>query len=243
LAAGIGFPGFFKGDSGVLTASPNLPYLHDFPLASRLSEVLGMPVFACNDAMLAALGEHRFGAGKGLRNLLHLTLGTGIGGGLVLDGRPYAGESGMAMEIGHLRVERDGRLCGCGGHGCLEAYASATAVAARFRELSGEACEDARAVYRLAKEGNPDARRVFIEAGGFLGRGIAEAVKLLDVGHVSISGGLSHAWDMLYPSMLEAVDAGLIVPQKTRVAIMPSTLGDDAGLLGAAVYALDHAIA
>ncbi|MDQ6967538.1 MAG: ROK family protein, partial [Mariprofundaceae bacterium] len=135
-AVGIGFPGFFIGNSGVLASSPNLPNLHNFKLAHMLSYVLNLPVTAQNDALCAAIGELHFGAAKGLENLLHITLGTGVGGGLVLNHTPYTGEGGMAMEFGHLRVCHDtsAHLCGCGGHGCVEAYASASAVASHYFE-------------------------------------------------------------------------------------------------------------
>lgn len=235
---GIGFPGFFRGDSGVLTASPNLPNLKDIPLAAALSERLGLQVRVQNDALMAALGEFRFGAGKGLDSLIHLTLGTGIGGGLILNGEPYSGEGGTAMEIGHMRIIPGGRPCGCGAKGCLETYASASAVTARYREESGNTAEDAAAVYRLAQEGDTVAERLLREAGDYLGRAIAEAVKLLDVHHISISGGMSAAWDRLQPPMRNAVEREVIPPLHNVVQIHRSELGDDAGLLGAASLAL-----
>ncbi|MDX8404217.1 MAG: ROK family protein, partial [Mariprofundaceae bacterium] len=137
-AIGIGFPGFFLGNSGVLVSSPNLPKLHNVELAKKLSNKLNIPVHIQNDALCAAIGEHRFGAGGKSDNLLHITLGTGIGGGLILNNSPYTGESGMAMEFGHLSIVHDehARTCGCGGRGCVEAYASATAIAARYFEIS-----------------------------------------------------------------------------------------------------------
>lgn len=237
-AVGIGFPGFFRGDSGVLAASPNLPNLKDFPLSNALCERLKLPVRVQNDGLLAALGEFRFGAGKGVESLIHLTLGTGIGGGLILNGEPYSGEGGMAMEIGHMRLVPGGRPCGCGAKGCLEAYASASAVTTRYREESGNAAEDAAAVYQLAREGDAVAEHILQEAGDYLGRAIAEAVKLLDVHHISISGGMSAAWEMLLPPMQAAVEREVIPPLRDRIAIHRSELGDDAGLLGAASLAL-----
>ena len=234
-AVGIGFPGFFRGNTGIIAASPNIPALRDFPLAETVTKALGLPVFVQNDALCAALGEQRHGVGKGSANLLHLTLGTGIGGGLVLNGIPYFGERGMALEIGHLCVDcsESARPCGCGNSGCVEAYASASAVACRYAELTGIQTGAAE-IHALAGRRDENAEAVLAEAGKYLGMAIAEAIKLLDLGTVSISGGLTGAWEMLHPPMLAALDAGLLPPQRGHVAVLRSALGDDAGLLGAA---------
>jgi len=234
---GIGFPGFFRGDSGILAASPNLPLLHDFPLADLLSQALDQPVFVQNDALCAAIGEHCYGAGQGHANLLHITLGTGVGSGLILNNRPYSGEHGMAMEFGHLCIEHhNGRLCGCGNYGCVEAYASATAVAKRFTELCGGQ-HDAKKIFELALQCNNCAEKIMSEAGMYLGMAIAEAVKLLDVSTITISGGLSSAWDLLYPPLMNELDSNLIAPLKGQVNVLHSKLNDNAGLLGAAAIA------
>lgn len=237
-AVGIGFPGFFIADTGVLEASPNIPMLHDFPLAEHLSEQLGIPVCAHNDALMAALGEFKYGAGQEATNLLHITLGTGVGGGLILDGRPYTGESGMAMEIGHLCVKADGRPCGCGGKGCLEAYASASAIATRYHEAGG-AHLDAAAIHARALDGDALAGQILQEAGFYLGRAIGECSKLLDIRLVTVSGGLTGAWDMLHPHIISGLEQRLIPPQRGRIHIRKTALGDDAGLLGAASMALE----
>jgi len=240
--AGIGFPGFFRSETGIVEASPNIPQLHEFDLAGALSKQLKISVSAQNDALLAALGEFRFGAGKGLSQLIHITLGTGVGGGAILNNAPYSGDGGMAMEIGHLRVEpqdsKSARMCGCGNRGCLEAYSSATAIAARFMEASGHKVNDARQVYALATGGDAIARRILEEAGDYLGRALAEAVKLLDIRNISISGGLASAWNIFHPAMASSLEHELIPPLRDRVNIHRSTLGDNAGLLGAATLAM-----
>ncbi|GAV19134.1 glucokinase [Mariprofundus micogutta] len=234
---GMGFPGFFHSQSGLLASSPNLPLLRDFALAERLAEQLSIDVAVENDALCAAIGEHRYGAGKGYANLLHVTLGTGIGSGLILNHAPYSGEHGMAMEFGHLCIEHhDGRLCGCGNHGCVEAYASATAIIRRFNECCG-AHSDAKEVFELAQQGHDCANRIMLEAGQYLGMAIAEAVKLLDVTSITVSGGLSGAWDLLYPALMSELDTNLIPPLKGKVDVLRSTLDDNAGLLGAAAIA------
>ena len=237
---GIGFPGFFRGTTGVLAGSPNLPLLEDFALAQRLSERLKIRVAVQNDALCAAMGEQRYGAGKGHENLLHITLGTGVGGGLILAGLPYTGERGMAMEFGHLRVvHKQAHQCGCGNYGCLEAYASATAVARRFGELSG-IDTDARRVYEYACDGNRDAALILKETGIYLGLAIAESVKLLDVETITISGGLSHAWPLIHPPLMAELNDNLIPPLRGKISVLQSTLDDKAGLLGAAHIAAHH---
>lgn len=234
-AIGAGFPGFFLGSSGHLVASPNLPNLQQVELADRLSAALNLPVHIQNDALCAAIGEQRFGAGSGVLNLLHITLGTGIGGGLILNGTPYTGESGMAMEFGHLCVARDenARICGCGGRGCVEAYASASAITQRYFEATAirSSAED---IYKRACSGDDSANAIFESAGSYLGMAIAEAVKMLDLHTITISGGLTGAWPLLYPAMVDSMNSNLIPPLKGKITISKSTLNDQAGLLGAA---------
>jgi len=232
---GIGFPGFFIGDSGVLASSPNIAQLKNFNLAEKLTHALHIPVFAQNDALCAAMGEVRFGAAVGQKNLLHITLGTGIGGGLILNHHPYTGENGMAMEFGHLRVEHGdkARLCGCGGKGCVEAYASATAICTRYAEATGKQYET-KAIFEAATHNDRDAHKIIVSAGAYLGAAIAESTKLLDIRTVTISGGLVGAWSLLHPSIMLALNENLIPPLQGKVTILPSTLSDHAGLLGAA---------
>jgi len=240
-AIGVGFPGFFLGNSGILAASPNLPKLHNVHLAERVSRRLNVPAYIQNDALCAAIGEHRFGAGRGTKNLLHITLGTGIGGGLILNNTPYTGEGGMAMELGHLRVVHGdaARACGCGGKGCVEAYASAKAIASRYFELSGIQT-DAQKIYEQACKGDNDAKEIIESAGTYLGMAMAEAVKLLDVHTITISGGLTGAWPLLHPAMTKSLDTSLIPPLKGKINVLKSTLDDNAGLLGAAVLAISQ---
>ncbi len=240
-AVGIGFPGFFDAHSGHLIASPNLPYIHHLPLAERLQTRLGLPVSMQNDALCAALGEHRFGRGQGISNLLHITLGTGIGGGLILQHRPWSGETGMAMEFGHIRIRQgtSARRCGCGNHGCVEAYASATAITEIYREKTGEACP-AHIIFRQASEGDACARQLWQQAGDALGIAIAQCVIMLDIHHITISGGMTGAWDLLHPAIEAGLQKALIPPQQDKVQVVASALNDHAGLLGAALLACEQ---
>ncbi len=237
-AIGAGFPGFFLGDSGLLLASPNLPNLHDVPLSRRLTESLGLPVIVQNDALCAAVGESKFGAGRGADNLLHITLGTGIGGGLILNSNPYSGESGMAMEFGHLCVNytQSARHCGCGGKGCVESYASATAISAMYAQATGEQL-DTKTIFERACDTDALAKELFENAGNYLGKAIAEAIKLLDVHTVTISGGLIGAWSLLHPAIMAALNTHLIPPLQGKITVLPSTLDDNAGILGASALA------
>lgn len=239
-AIGIGFPGFFLGTSGVLFSSPNLPLLKEVDLGKTLSNTLGLSVVAQNDALCAAIGEHRFGAGMGRTNMIHITLGTGIGAGLILNNLPYTGEDGMAMEFGHLCINPDdhARMCGCGNTGCLEAYASASAIVSQFEEKSGIQME-ANEIYQHSLNGNKQAEEVLLTAGAYLGAAIAEAVKILDVRYITISGGLSGAWPILHPVLMKHLNARVISPLKGKITVVRSQLDDKAGLLGAAALAFD----
>jgi len=237
-AIGIGFPGYFRGDSGIVAASPNIPALRDFALAETMRSRMKLPVSVQNDGLCAAIGEHQFGVGEERSNLLHITLGTGIGCGLILNNQPFTGDNGMAMEFGHLCVHTGdkARLCGCGNYGCVEAYASATAISSRYAKQSGQN-KDAASIYEMACKENKAAINVFEEAGMYLGLAVAEAVKLLDIHLVSISGGLTGAWPLLHAPIISALEANLISPQRGKVIVRRSSLDDNAGLLGAAVIA------
>ncbi len=230
---GIGFPGYIS--NGVVMGSPNIPALHEVALAERLADALHRPVVVENDANCAALGEWRFGAGEQAVSLLHLTLGTGVGSGLIRRGAIFSGDQGMALEMGHLRVDwrPDARRCGCGGLGCLEQYASATAVARAY----GHGVEAAE-VHARACDGDGRAKELFAQAGAALGGAIAQAVKLLDLRAVTISGGMIGAWDYLAPALERAMEANLLPPQQGKVTVRASTLHDHAGLLGAAALVM-----
>ncbi len=214
IGAGIGVPGIIDVEAGMMRKSANLPGWSDYPVRDIIERRLGARVFLDNDANVAALGEKWLGAARDADNMAMLTLGTGIGGAIVLGGKLFYGMSGMAGEFGHVTVEPNGVICGCGNHGCAERYASATAVVRMAREAidSGLAPElakaagsdpefSAKSIYNLAIQGNVDAQRIFQRFGQALGILMADLVNILDLDMFVIGGGVVSAWDAFAPRM------------------------------------------
>ena len=252
LPVGVGAAGIVD-TRGWLRHSPNIPGWDDVPLAERLHAELGVPVTVDNDAHAAAWGEHRAGAGRGAGGtMLMLTVGTGVGGGLVQDGRLVRGAHGMAAEFGHLVVDEGGSLCGCGNRGCLEALASGTAIGRAAREAleaGGQspllALADpptGKSVTRAAEQGDPLAVAALARCGFWLGVGIASLVNALDPAVVVVGGGALQAGELLLGPAREAYLERLMGrAHRTPAPVVAATLGDDAGLVGAALLALDAA--
>ena len=214
VGAGIGVPGIIDVEAGMMRLSANLPGWTDYPVRDEIERRLGARVFLDNDANVAALGEKWLGAGRDVRNMAMLTLGTGIGGAIVLDGKLFYGMSGMAGEFGHVTIEPNGVPCGCGNRGCAERYASATAVVRMAREAidsglapelakaaSSDAEFSAKSIYNLAIQGNTDAQRIFVRFGEALGILLADLVNVLDLDMFVIGGGVVSAWDAFAPRM------------------------------------------
>ncbi|MDP2950585.1 MAG: ROK family protein [Chloroflexota bacterium] len=244
-AVGICSPGPCDVQAGVIPSAPNLPGWQDVPLCRYLEERLGVPVYLENDATAAALGEHVYGAGRGCRHLIYITVSTGIGGGIIIDGKLYTGATGAAGEIGHITLDPDGPLCGCGNRGCLEAFASGRAVAtqgdaliaqggspllARLAQEEGEVT--AEAVCRAALAGDPEARRLIERAGYYLGIGFATYVNIFDPEMIIVGGGLSRAGDLLLgPARAEMKERAM--PESLRVLRLElAELGDYSGAMG-----------
>jgi len=207
-------PGIIEMETGMMRKSANLPGWSDYPVRDVIEGRLGAKVFLDNDANVAALGEKWLGAGRDANNLAMLTLGTGIGGAIVLGGKLFYGMSGMAGEFGHVTVVPDGVQCGCGNRGCAERYASATAIVRMAREAieSGEAPElakaasadpefSAKSIYNLAIQGDAAAQRIFQRFGEVLGILLADLVNILDLDMFVIGGGVVSAWDAFAPKM------------------------------------------
>jgi glucokinase len=238
-AVGIGFPGFIDPASKRLSQSPNLPGLYNINLVTPLTRVVGVPVVLENDALAAAYGEYCADTDY-TGSLVYLGLGTGVGGGVILDGKTYPGSHGVAMEIGHLIIEPGGRQCGCGNHGCLEQYASASGVQLTYAGLTGNGGMDAAIVAALAREGDVKAIAAYHRAGDSLAKGLASILKVLDVPRVVIGGGMSRSWNLMKPAFDSRLDADLIPALRGRVDVHISHSGDQAGVVGAAMLAVAH---
>jgi glucokinase len=240
-AVGIGCGGPMTWPQG--RVSPlNIPGWRDFPLVDRMARhVGGRSVRIHNDAVCFAVGEHRQGAGRGSPALLGMVVSTGVGGGLVLDGRVVVGPSGNAGHIGHLVVDPDGPVCACGGRGCLEAVARGPAVTAWAREQGWAAAagSDGRALVSDAARGDPVAVAALRRAGEALGVAISSATLLLDLDVVSIGGGLAQAGPFLFGPLEETLRRHARLPFARAVRVVPAALGQDAGLIGAAALAVD----
>ena len=216
LGAGIGIPGIIDMQTGMLRKSANLPGWADYPVRAEIERRLGARVVLENDANAAALGEQWLGAARDVPNMAVVTLGTGIGGGIVLGGKIWHGMNGMAGEFGHVTLEPEGHPCGCGNRGCAEQYASASAIVRMAREAiaSGEAASLAKAasadaefgaksIYNLALQGDEHAQRIFRSFGRYLGILLAGLVNVLNLDMYVLGGGVSSAWDAFAPNMFE----------------------------------------
>jgi glucokinase len=201
-------------ETGMMRKSANLPGWSDYPVRDEIERRLGARVFLENDANVAALGEKWLGAARDVDNMAMVTLGTGIGGAIILNGKIFYGMNGMAGEFGHVTIEPNGVPCGCGNHGCAERYASATAVVRMAREAiesgqapalakaaSSDAEFSAKSIYNLAIQGNEDAQRIFHRFGVSLGMLMADLVNILNLDMFVIGGGVVSAWDAFAPSM------------------------------------------
>ncbi|HJS25524.1 MAG TPA: ROK family protein [Actinomycetota bacterium] len=253
VAVGVGAAGLVDSSEGTLRFAPNLAW-RNLPIAARMREALELPVLVENDASMAAFAEYRFGAGRGYRHLLLVTVGTGIGGGIVSDGRLFRGAHGFAAEIGHIIVEPNGPPCGCGNRGCWEQVAAGRAIGRMGRQ---EATEPGSSIRRLAG-GDPDkvtgrlvteaalqgddaAEGILAEAGRRLGEGIAGLVNVLDPQIVVVGGGVIVAGDLLLDPARTAFHDAVEGPDyRPPIPIVPAELGNDAGAVGAAALALEE---
>ncbi len=233
---GIGFPGFIDPNTYLIAQSPNLPGLMNVNLTRDLTERLQKKVVVENDANAAAFGEYCL-AGTPTSGLIYLGLGTGVGGGLVLNGRPYAGHHGCAMEVGHIIVEPEGRLCGCGNLGCMEQYASASGVSLTYYNATQKE-RTAAEIAALARAGRGNAIKAYQIAAESLAQALASILKVIDVQHIVIGGGMIGAWDLMQQAFNQRLNQDLIPVLRQKINVEVSTAQDIAGMLGAAMLAI-----
>jgi glucokinase len=245
--------GAIDSERGIVTLSPNLPGWRDIHLRDMLNERLGVKTWLLNDAKAAALGEHRFGAGKGVSNLVHLTVGTGIGGGIIIDGRLYTGASGSAGEIGHMTIDVNGPRCPCGNTGCLEMLASGKAMVrdalarlnAEGKSLLTEMVNGdldritAREIGLAAEHGDSLASDVISRAASYLAVGMVNLANIFNPEMIIVGGGIANLGDRLLDPARRLVKERAFPVASAAVRIVLARLGNDAGLLGAAYFAFE----
>ena len=246
---GMGLAGPVDPDTGIMYNPPHIPGLDGVSLKSLWEKELKWPVLVGNDATLAALGEYRYGSGAGARALVYMTISTGIGGGVVIDGRPMMGAFGMAGELGHMCIDVDGPRCPCGGVGHLEAIASGTAIADAARRRVAEKGESvmgemvsgelelisSETVFEAAAGGDPPAREILDYAARALGAGLVNVLHVFNPDVIVLGGGVSRNWDYLRPTVESYIEAqSMAHVKRLGFKLTVSSLGDDIGLLGAA---------
>jgi glucokinase len=237
VAVGFGVPSRIDQRTGVAIGSVNIP-LVDVSLRDVMRARLGLPVVIENDANAAAIAEWKAGAGRGAADMLMLTLGTGVGGGLILGGRPYRGSIGAGAELGHVVIVHDGAPCSCGGRGHLEAYVSGKAADGVAQGAFGPAA-DAHRLVRLANEGDPEAIELLAEIGRKLGSGIGSLVNTFDPELIVVGGGFAAAGELLFAPAREVIAREALKPMRDSVRIVRAELGTSAGMVGAAMAAFE----
>ncbi len=255
-AIGIGAPGLSDPGTGVLFTSPNLPGWEDVPLRDIIREQLRKETFLINDGNAAALGECYFGAAKGVAHFVYVTISTGIGGGIVIDGKIYSGFKGMAGEIGHMTISDEGPPCHCGNQGCWEALASGTALAKEAKkriELEADTkilsfadgkIENitAQIVHSAAEQGDSLANQLILRTAYYFGVGLANLVNIFNPEMIVIGGGLSHMGDRLLKPAHEVVEKRAFQRAHRTVRFVRAALGRNSGVLGAAAFAYDEMV-
>ena len=245
-AIGIGSPGPLDAKKGLIITTPNLPF-KNYNLVQPIKERFNVPVYLDNDANVAAIGEFMFGAGKGKENIVFFTVSTGVGGGAVLNGQAYRGNTSNALEIGHMTVAPDGPRCGCGNVGCLEAVASGTAIGKRGQEAVQTNVETSLKKYDKitsyevfveAKNGDAVAKEIVDKAMNYLGIGVANAISIFDPEMVIIGGGVSKVGDILFDTVKSVVKTRCFKAMSESCEIVLAGLGTDAGVMGAVALAI-----
>ncbi len=247
---GFDFPGQVDCETGVVKLAPNIPGWVNVPIAQMIEDEFHIPTRIDNDVRCAALGELKFGAGKGCQNFVCITVGTGIGSGLVINGKVVRGAANAAGEIGHIKLQMNGGpICGCGDTGCLEAFASGPAIVAmaqdyirggkstKFREMAAAEGGEITPymVAKAAEEGDPVAKRIFEIVGEYIGIGLTSVINLLNPEKVIIGGGVAEAGDLLFDPIRRTIKERAMVVAGNSVEIVPAELGNSAGVIGASM--------
>ncbi len=245
---GFDFPGQVDYKTGVVKLAPNIPGWVNVPIAQMIEDEFHIPTRIDNDVRCAALGEMNFGAGKGCQNFVCITVGTGIGSGLVINGQLVRGAANAAGEIGHIKLQmKDGPICGCGDTGCLEAFASGPSIVAmaqdylksgkstKFREMAGDGEITPYIVAKAAEAGDPVAKRIFTIIGEYVGMGLVSVINLLNPEKVIIGGGVAEAGDLLLEPIRKTINERAMVVARESVEIVPAELGNSAGVIGASM--------
>lgn len=245
-AIGIGSPGPLDSKKGTIITTPNLPF-KNYNLVNPIKEKFALPVFLDNDANVAAIGESMFGAGKGKKNIVYFTVSTGVGGGAVLNGQAYRGNTSNALEIGHMTVDPNGPRCNCGNVGCLEAVSSGTAIAKAAKEAVNSKVETSLRqydkitsyeVFKEADKGDKVAKYIIDNALNYLGIGVANAISIFDPEMVIIGGGVTNAGEIVFDKVKEVVNTRCFKAMAESCKIVPAGLGTDAGVVGAVALAI-----
>ena len=245
---GFGFPGQVDYKAGIVRNAPNIPGWVEVPIAKLIEDEFKIPTRVDNDVRCAALGELNYGAGKGCENLICITVGTGIGSGLIINGKLVRGASNAAGEIGHIKLQmHDGPICGCGDTGCLEAFASGPSIVAmaenyikggkstKFREMAGGGDISPYVVAQAAKAGDPVAIRIFTIMGEYIGIGLASVVNLLNPEKIIVGGGVADAGDLLLEPLKSTLKSRAMKIAGAAAEVVPAQLGNTAGVIGASL--------
>lgn len=238
LTLGVGCAGLIEPGTGVVRTSPNLPGWRDVPLGALASQAAGRKAVVLNDANAFALGECKLGAGLGVNTVVGLTLGTGVGGGIVIEGRLWEGVHGFAGEIGHMPLVADGPPCTCGARGCLEALVGTLAIIKRYRQISGTEEDGSltpRTLADKARQGDAAAFETFHETGRLLGLALGGLTHFLDPDVFVLGGGILGSADLILPSTRAALAGSVMLPPALVPEVRPAALGNSAGWIGAAL--------
>ena len=249
LAIAVAAPATVNSEKGIILKAPNVPALDGFRIIAALENELNIKAILENDANAAGVGENWLGASKGFANSICVTLGTGVGGGIIIDGKVLSGIDGTAGEIGHICVEPLGEPCGCGSRGCVEQYSSATAVVRQIQELASQYPKSELAhktrltskdVYEAGLVGDELALEVFRRQGFYLGIALGGLINVLNPEVIVIGGGAAAGWDLFIPHLHEQIEKRTYREPRLRAKLEKAVLGDDAGILGAAKLAFDR---